>query len=1631
MRRLKRFVPAGVRIGLFALVCLLAGVGGMAQMQTGKRVQAAQAAKGSTLTPEAAQSKLRSENLFLENRGQWAPNVEFFARMDSGSVWLTDKGIVYDFFQVKGKDQLLGHVIGLELLGSRKPTFVGRDKVPLRTDFMNSSARAKVKGARSFKQVVAKQVLPGIDMRHYFEKGNPRYDLVVRPGADPASIRFAVKGTKRIAIANNGDLLLGTRFGDSRQADLKAFQVVNGKRVSISAKFAKLSAGVIGFQVGSFDRSKELIIDPLVYGSYYGGDGGWDEVRAVVADKTGGVYITGGTRSPVFPNIYGPYGFNLKGSWDAYISRFQGDAYVHDYCAYVGGTLAEVGDRIQLDPFGDVWIAGRTESSDYPGNTRENVQYIRQTVPAATGGSFVLEVNGDKTGWLPWNASAATVQAALQALPSVGVGNVTCTLGPLPTAQIRVAFSNSVPYLIKMRDRKEYDPATGIETVEGIEPNYVIRPVGATQLNPQTIQLTGSTPNAGGFQLQFTARNITDTTDPLPWNATSGQIQAALEALDNIDPGEVSVSGGQLPANPQIVTFLGLLAGPQRRMVVFDDDLVCAPLAQQPRYEITKYTDIFIQRWKQSDFTVLDPLPTRTYMMGAEANAVSDYDESPGWQLQPFGRFANPIQMAIVPKDNPNVGDPVEIVVAGSTLNDIPGVSGSVQGQDGFIYRVNFQNDTFTDVSSATKLVQSSFDDELTGLAVDAEGSVYVCGTIYGDAVYDTSVTPGIFDTTSGVFFGGRLLRGQDSYLRKYARDGTLLYSALLGGNGSDEAWGIAVDSTGNAYVTGIARSFNFPRTRGVFGETFDSNPVVYVTKVNSDASEITYSTNLRTVGGDLGPGIRSVWPRGIGVDSRGQAFVTGMIFPRSVSFTQSAPALVTGSVTSSIVTTPDALQSTYTYPAAPQLPTWDGWITVLNQTATGLVYSSYIGGLCDEQVFAPHIDKLGDVWVVGSTDSFRQYTIVPPPYTAAGQLPSQYISPLAFKSTPDASPFLTFTSPVPNSILESPFDPAPLYIAAGYRRDGFLVKLRLNVPTIKNISLNPNTIAGGLGAFTTGTVTLTGPAPNGGLDLVLSINNTAASFDAGSQVNTLVLNIPQGASSGTFTVFSNPVASSTQVEIKASLEGNFQIAQLVVEPWLTQISVAPSTLVGGNKAVGRVRLYQNAINDITVDLSTDNSGLLSFPAQVIVPAGLDTITFEIDTQGVPVPTTVPITASLLGVGRTANVTLTPANLLTVTFNPPRVTGGSSSTGKVTLDGEAGGTFTVDLTMDGGIPPGYSITPSQLTFNSGDREQTFVVQTAYEANNTQKVIRATRPAQGVWSKQVITGTLFVDRANLLTFTIDPSAVDSGQDSVGTVTISNPADEGGAIVNLASSNPSIASVPTTVIVPSGATAASFTITVTDNALTADTQVTITASRGPTSIDRILTVKKTSLDLTVTPSSVVGGNPVTGKIVIGAPAPPGGISFNMTSSAPEAQVPTPVVVPAGAKSVTFTITTSPVSNIVNAVIGASSGSISDTANLEITPVGIIGLRCNPSIVRGGQPTQIQITLNAKAPGGGAQVFLSAAPNGQIVILPASVTVPAGQSTYTFTAITRRVSRTLTTTITGTYNGSSASGNLTVRR
>jgi len=216
-------------------------------------------------------------------------------------------------------------------------------------------------------------------------------------------------------------------------------------------------------------------------------------------------------------------------------------------------------------------------------------------------------------------------------------------------------------------------------------------------------------------------------------------------------------------------------------------------------------------------------------------------------------------------------------------------------------------------------------------IAVDGSGSAYVTGT----------TTSTNFPTTAGAFVTASP-GGVHGFVTKFSSTGSVAYSTYFGGNGGEAGFGIAVDSSGSAYVTGATTSTTFPTTAGAFQKAFaggTNTTDAFVTKFNPSGSAPIYSTYLG--------GTQNDWGQAIALDGSGNAYVTG--------YTSSAD-----------FPTSNAFQTTYGG------GTNNVFVTEFNSTGTAVVYSTYLGGSGDDQGHSIAVDGLGNAYVTGGTTSIN-----------------------------------------------------------------------------------------------------------------------------------------------------------------------------------------------------------------------------------------------------------------------------------------------------------------------------------------------------------------------------------------------------------------------------------------------------------------------------------------------------------------------------------------------------------------------------------------------------------------------------------------------------------------------------------
>jgi uncharacterized repeat protein (TIGR01451 family) len=320
--------------------------------------------------------------------------------------------------------------IGLEKLPGISNYFIGNDPTKWHTD------------VPQYTRIQYEGVYPGIDLVWYGNQRRLEYDFVVAAGADPKQIQVAYEGVESLGVEAGGDLVLRTALGEVRQQQPKVYQEIAGKRVEVGAKYLIVAHNRVGFELATYDRQRELRIDPvvLIYSTYLGGSdwgiavdasgsayvtgtgytqtkltpagnallystslGGTGYLGGIAVDGAGSAYVTGWTSSTNFPT-QSPYQATNQGDDDVFVTKLSpaGDALI--YSTYLGGSGTDYGYGIAVDGAGSAYVTGYSSSSSFPIQSAYQATlkgflnaFVTKLTPAGTALVYSTYLGG--SGW--------------------------------------------------------------------------------------------------------------------------------------------------------------------------------------------------------------------------------------------------------------------------------------------------------------------------------------------------------------------------------------------------------------------------------------------------------------------------------------------------------------------------------------------------------------------------------------------------------------------------------------------------------------------------------------------------------------------------------------------------------------------------------------------------------------------------------------------------------------------------------------------------------------------------------------------------------------------------------------------------------------------------------------------------------------------------------------------------------------------------------------------------------------------------------------------------------------------------------------------------------------------------------
>lgn len=1017
---------------VITLTCLM-GVASLTSLLLNQANGPALGSHPSTNSLQQAQLKAAYGQLPLSfeiNRGQTDPSVKYLARGSGYSLFLNPgeavlslsttsstviqkeaqgaSGIVQRGSADPG-DTTTHAVVRMKVRGANTEARIsGEDELKSKSNyFLGKDPQKWQRGISNFAKVRYQGVYPGIDLVYYGNQRQLEYDFVIQPGSDPKQIALAFEGADKISVDDKGELTLCVGSRELRQHRPLVYQDINGSRQEIASRYLLAGNNDIRFELGNYDVTKPLVIDPvLVYSTYFGGLGN-ENATSIAVNSAGEAFITGTAPSLGFPGT--PLQGASAAGGDAYVVKLNAASTAVVYASYFGGDNADNSNAIAVDQSGNVYVAGSTQSFNFP--------LAGTPYQATKRGGLQMSKTAD--------GGATYTAPSLAGLTTSSISGV--AVHPTdPNTMIVSSFGGQGIY-------KTTDGGANWVSIRGTIPDTFNNAVAIDPNNPQNMYLAACQP--GGIYRSSNGGNT--------WSATS--VSGTCMNTVIADPSGViyaggfdgqglhkSTDGGQTwnpypvganfdsvaslaldPSNPTIV-YAGTSAGVYKSVdggvnwsitglstgEAFDDSLAVDPNNPQIVYTVNssqlKVTTDGGATWNTITNlglsaggipTALLTVPTNpsTVFVGSTTNGVlKSTDNGATWSSA-----------------NISTDDVASMAFAPSSIGTI--YFGLVSGSDAFVTKLDPSGSSLvysTYLGGGTASDRGTKDDNALAIAVDASGNAFVGGstdttdfptqnglqpfggqidtflakldpngsnlmfsTNFGGVGFDVlrSITLG---SGGSVFVAGRTDGGipivnaaqsvfggaPDAFLMRLNPSGnsySIAYSTYLGGAGQDLAHSVAVDASNNAYIAGQSSTAGLA-TAGAAQVTKGTAIDGFLAKFDQNGAE-TYFTYI----GGGGPGSSTASmdvATGVAVDSTGNAYVGG--------YTRSSGFPVNNSL------------KPFNATMCGTLPCLDAFVTKINSTGSARLFSTLLGGNADDQIFGIAKDSNGALYVAGTTTS-------------------------------------------------------------------------------------------------------------------------------------------------------------------------------------------------------------------------------------------------------------------------------------------------------------------------------------------------------------------------------------------------------------------------------------------------------------------------------------------------------------------------------------------------------------------------------------------------------------------------------------------------------------------------------------
>lgn len=658
--------------------------------------------------------------MFERNQGQADPRVHFLSRGLGDQVFLTAQEAVVLLDPGRtAAPRLRPSVLRLRFDGARSDAEVeGLDPVETVTNYFIGGPAEHITNVGNYAKVRYRAIYPGIDLLYYRNQRALEFDLVVAAGANPDRIAFRLLADGKVSL-RGGELHMATPAGELIYRKPVAYQLAGSVRTEVPARYRVMADGSIRFKLGSYDKSKALVIDPILsYSSFLYGH----SVAGVAVDSSGAAYIAGTTTVADLPTV-GGYRTTLNGTQDAYLVKVDPSGSKLLYASYLGVRRANTSATgVALDSGGNAYVIGQTDSASFPVTTG-----AYQTTGSGST-SFVTKFNAAGNAlvystYLNWaTPRSIRVDASGNAYMTGHAYGLSATpgafqnrgYGPTPPFVAKLNAAGSAMAYVTYLGGTGTDRATGL-AVDAQGNAYLVGVAGSTDfptLNAYQAKLRGT---SDGFLAKLNA-----TGSALVYSTYLGGSGADSSNAVAVDSQGHAYVAGSSHSNDFPVTAAAF----QRFKAHADEDVSNATITKfSSDGSALQYSSYLGGRWC---LTAGVYSCTGLSSQDIDAGTAVAVDAA-GYAY--LGGFATSVEFPLV--------DPIHAM--------------SKQGDEWrapFVAKITPKGDRL--VYSAVMGVRAQ-DEQLSGLAVDAKGAVYAVGN-NGWAMSEYPITAAPARTTGGTF---------------------------------------------------------------------------------------------------------------------------------------------------------------------------------------------------------------------------------------------------------------------------------------------------------------------------------------------------------------------------------------------------------------------------------------------------------------------------------------------------------------------------------------------------------------------------------------------------------------------------------------------------------------------------------------------------------------------------------------------------------------------------------------------------------------------------------------------------------------------------------------------------------------